>query len=369
MPEQRAARVAGSLRARIPREYESASFEHSNVSGLPRQAVQDVRRYVDALPQKLADGDGLWFSGGTGTGKTWLAMLVAKRAIEGGHGVAIYNVPRLLSEIRRTYDGEGVSTLDLLDQLTSVPLLVLDDIGVERSNPWVLEQLYTVINERWQERRSIILTTNLDRQELNDHIGERAVSRLVGMCDVVPLGVGGDAGDHRIRHGDTSPAWLAEAVRDLPGAPRPDDRRGDPAAPDLARGAWGPPPPYPGPAPYADAPPYAGDGTPRAGDGTPRADDRASSSGDGTPRADDRASSSGDGTSRADVPSPPDLRPEHTTQADGGPDGRGPLPPRPDLAPPPASPPPAARPFGADPADLRRPDRRVHDERDHRRRP
>lgn len=185
MPEQRARRTAGQLRARIPREYRDASFEHSNITTMPRDAVRHVRSYVETLPERLAEGDGLWISGGVGAGKTWLAMLVARYAIEQGHGVAVYSVPRLLSEIRRTYDGEGVSTLELLDQLTSVSLLVLDDVGTERSNPWVLEQLYTIINERWQEQRSIVLTTNLDHAEMQEQIGERTVSRLEGMCQAI----------------------------------------------------------------------------------------------------------------------------------------------------------------------------------------
>lgn len=193
MPEQRAARVAGTLRARIPREYQDASFQHTNISGLPRNAVARVRRYVDTLDERLEAGDGLWISGSIGTGKTWLAMLVARYAIEQGRAVAVYSVPRLLSEIRRTYDGEGTKTLDLLDQLTEVSLLVLDDVGTERTNPWVLEQLYSIINERWQERRAIVLTTNLNPIDMQDQIGERAVSRLVGMCETVTI----NGVDHR----------------------------------------------------------------------------------------------------------------------------------------------------------------------------
>lgn len=196
MPEQRARRMAGQLRARIPREYRDASFEHSNIATMPRPAVRTVREYVDTLPERLSEGDGLWISGGVGAGKTWLAMLVARYAIEQGHGVAVYSVPRLLSEIRRTYDGEGLSTLELLDQLTSVSLLVLDDVGTERSNPWVLEQLYTIINERWQEQRSIVLTTNLDRDAMQEQIGERTVSRLEGMCQSILVDTP-DQIDHR----------------------------------------------------------------------------------------------------------------------------------------------------------------------------
>lgn len=221
MPEQRASRAAGKLRARIPREYQTASFEHTNISGLPRPVVRDVRGYVDALDEKIEAGDGLWISGSVGTGKTWLAMLVARYAIERGHPVAVYSVPRLLSEIRRTYDGEGTTTLDLLDQLTSVSLLVLDDVGTERSNPWVLEQLYTIINERWQEQRAIVLTTNLDPIAMQEQIGERTVSRLEGMCHMITI----DGVDHRTSRNRPDPGTtrLDPPVYDRdPGAARHD---------------------------------------------------------------------------------------------------------------------------------------------------
>ncbi|MBF6619204.1 MAG: ATP-binding protein [Patulibacter sp.] len=251
MPEQRAQRMAGQLRARIPREYRDASFEHSNISTMPRDAVRHVRAYVDALPERLAEGDGLWISGGVGAGKTWLAMLVARYAIEQGQAVAVYSVPRLLSEIRRTYDGEGLSTLELLDQLTSVSLLVLDDVGTERSNPWVLEQLYTIINERWQEQRSVVLTTNLDRDAMQEQIGERTVSRLEGMCQSI-LVDSAEPVDHRTERRRID---VGVSRHDPSGTGTSD---GDGAVP--APGTFGAPPPF-DPGPPAD--PY--DVLPRPG--------------------------------------------------------------------------------------------------------
>lgn len=256
MPEQRARRMAGQLRARIPREYRDASFEHSNITTMPRPAVRAVKDYVDTLPERLAEGDGLWISGGVGAGKTWLAMLVARYAIEQGRGVAVYSVPRLLSEIRRTYDGEGMSTLELLDQLTSVSLLVLDDVGTERSNPWVLEQLYTIINERWQEQRSIVLTTNLDRDAMQEQIGERTVSRLEGMCQAILVDTP-DEIDHRTerrrldtgvtRHDATRSGGPGAGVSALDGPALPPGAFAEPRAHDPDRSGHGPSAPVPPP--------------------------------------------------------------------------------------------------------------------------
>ncbi|MFM8792946.1 MAG: ATP-binding protein [Solirubrobacterales bacterium] len=152
--------------------------------------VSQVREYCDRLDESLDSGRGLWFFGNSGTGKTTLAMLVSKLTIETGRTAAIYSMPQLLSRIRQTFDslpGEE-SYLDLFGQLTSVDLLLLDDLGSENRTEWVLEQLYALINERYEAERSLVVTTNLTAEKLEEQIGERVVSRLVEMCgDPLPL--------------------------------------------------------------------------------------------------------------------------------------------------------------------------------------
>ncbi len=67
-------------------------------------------------------------------------------------------------------------------------LLHLDDVGAENRTDWALEQLYSIINTRYEEERSIVVTTNLKPDELADQIGPRTVSRLTEMCpDQLPL--------------------------------------------------------------------------------------------------------------------------------------------------------------------------------------
>ena len=71
-------------------------------------------------------------------------------------------MPRLLAEIKRTFDRDATdSYMDFFRRLCTVDLLVLDDLGAEKQTEWVLEQLYSIVNERWQDRRSIVVTTNL----------------------------------------------------------------------------------------------------------------------------------------------------------------------------------------------------------------
>lgn len=178
---------ARSLSALIPRLYRDVSFDRPPVTDIDRQVVAATRAFTRRIDQHLDAGRGLWFMGPVGTGKTTLAMLVSKAALKAGRTVAIYSLPRLLNEIRDTYRAER-SHVALLDRLTAVDLLHIDDVGAERSNDWVLEELYSIVNSRYEEQRSMLITTNiLDREQLCEQIHERTVSRLTEMCDELPL--------------------------------------------------------------------------------------------------------------------------------------------------------------------------------------
>ena len=86
--------------------------------------------------------------------------------------------------------------LAFFDRLVSVDLLHLDDLGAERSTDWVLEQLYAIVDRRYNDERSIVFTTNLEEPELTEQVGTRTVSRLVEMCDGNPLPLFGE--DRRV---------------------------------------------------------------------------------------------------------------------------------------------------------------------------
>jgi DNA replication protein DnaC len=190
----RAARIAGartkSLAGRIPRRYRGVSFERPPVSDIARTApdqVRTVRRYVQQIAANLDEGKGLWIQGDVGTGKTTLAMLVSKSALDAGRSVAIYSLPRLLNLLRESMDSEA-GMVDFMDRLTAVDLLHLDDLGAENQTDWVLEQLYSIVNARYEAEQAIVATTNLMPDELSERLGARTVSRLVEICgDLIPL--------------------------------------------------------------------------------------------------------------------------------------------------------------------------------------
>jgi len=173
----------------IPKRFRGVGFDRQPIADMDPTLTREIRSFVRAIDGNLDKGKGLWLFGDVGTGKTSLAMLVSKAALEAGRSVAIYSMPRLLSDIKETYeDRSETSYMQLFERLVGVDLLHIDDLGAEKRTDWVLEQLYSIINERWQEQRSVIVTTNLiDVDELRDQIGPRTVSRLHEMCDLIPI--------------------------------------------------------------------------------------------------------------------------------------------------------------------------------------
>jgi DNA replication protein DnaC len=221
-PRRIAKRKARALAAVIPRRYQGVSFDRPPVTQINPHVVSAVRRYVDTLPAQLEDGRGIWFQGDVGTGKTTLAMLISTEALRRGHSVAIYSLPRLLGLLRESFnEGAEASLSELQDRLTAVELLHVDDVGAEKTSPWVLEQLYSIVNARYEDGKAIMLTTNLDHVALREQIGERTVSRLVEMCgDPLPL----FGSDRRIE---------ADLALDMP-APRGELRYGEQGAAPFA---------------------------------------------------------------------------------------------------------------------------------------
>ena len=184
----RRARSRG-MQGTLPQRYRGVSFDRPPVSNMALQratasVVAEVREFCDSIGDELAEGNGVWLQGDVGTGKTSLAMLISKTAIEAGMSVAIYSMPRLLARIRRTYDADvgEEGYLSFFDRLTSVDLLHIDDLGAEKRSDWVLEQLYAIVDRRYEEQRSMVVTTNMETPELKEQIGARTVSRLLQIC-------------------------------------------------------------------------------------------------------------------------------------------------------------------------------------------
>jgi len=95
-----------------------------------------------------------------------------------------YNVPRMLYYVKRDFQDRG----DYQDRvLDSNNVFILDDIGVEKVTEFVEEFLYMLINNQYEKVYPIIITSNLSLSQLAERLGDRIVSRIKEMCEVVEI--------------------------------------------------------------------------------------------------------------------------------------------------------------------------------------
>ena len=139
----------------------------------------------------------LYIAGDIGTGKTFLASCLAADLIRRKVQVKWCNVGDVLRTIRSSFDRKDVTEEETIRQFTAPRVLVLDDLGKERPTEWAVEQLFSIINTRYDAKRPIIVTTNYGGQDLVQRLtprGERddttpraIVDRLREMSTVIKL--------------------------------------------------------------------------------------------------------------------------------------------------------------------------------------
>ncbi|HEV2113715.1 MAG TPA: ATP-binding protein [Terriglobales bacterium] len=202
-------RVARLLaQARIPARYqhcELADYD-PNFSGA-NSSLASARlaagRFVEEYP---VEKTGLLFTGSIGVGKTHLAVGIARELIVGkGVPCLFCDYRELLKEIQNSYNPSVSATeMSILRPVFEAEVLVLDELGAVKPTEWVWDTVSLVLNTRYNDVRTTIITTNLPDQPaagavreshgrgprdetLGDRIGERMRSRLHEMCRKVEM--------------------------------------------------------------------------------------------------------------------------------------------------------------------------------------
>lgn len=171
--------------SRIPDRYVGKTFEDYRVDANNHEAVTFAQ-------QALNLKHGAYFYGECGTGKTFLASIVAQEFLREGKSVLFVKVPGLLDDIKATFNGQG-RELELLDELRAATLVVLDDFGMEKPTQWAGATLCKVLDMRYDNPIGrTLVTSNLSPSELSQHLnnavdgsnlnGSRIFDRLKEIC-------------------------------------------------------------------------------------------------------------------------------------------------------------------------------------------
>jgi len=191
--------------ARIPKRYEHcelASFEPNysgNNASLGRAAMM-AQKFVDEYPLEKT---GLLFLGPIGVGKTHLAAGIIRELMQKNVPCLFCDYRELLKEIQNSYNPSVSATeMSILRPVFQAEVLVLDELGAVKPSEWVWDTVSLILNTRYNDVRTTIITTNLAdappagaepyskvRREdtLGDRIGERMRSRLHEMCRKIEM--------------------------------------------------------------------------------------------------------------------------------------------------------------------------------------
>ena len=201
-------------RAHIPKRYEQCildSFEPKYYKGADRSlglALMQARGFIKSYPLET-QGRGLLLTGSIGVGKTHLAVGILQALVteRGAYGL-FYDYRDLLKQVQNSYNNSVAATeLEVLRPVFEAEVLVLDELGAAKPSDWVWDTVAHILNTRYNDRRTTIITTNyanagplgtesgagasaraaMRDETLGDRIGERMRSRLQEMCVVVEM--------------------------------------------------------------------------------------------------------------------------------------------------------------------------------------
>lgn len=154
------------------------------------QAVVICKKWVSDYQANFKSGKGLFFTGSVGTGKTHLIAAIidciarTKKRLH-LNKIIYRNATSLLNEIRSSYDNNGFDTV--LDRFKNAHLLIIDDLGAEKTTDWVLDIFFEIIDYRYAELKPVIIATNLTPAEIKQKLDERIMSRIYEMCIGIKL--------------------------------------------------------------------------------------------------------------------------------------------------------------------------------------
>lgn len=159
-----------------PDKYNTTRSPRENIESIQKECINFINDFDNPSEPNLL------FSGNTGLGKTFLSSCIANEMIKKGKNVLYQTAPIMFDKILDFKFGK--TSDNLLDDIYSVDLLIIDDLGTETRSDYKITELFNIINSRLLNQNNrvtkTIISTNLTLQELYDTYEERIISRIVG---------------------------------------------------------------------------------------------------------------------------------------------------------------------------------------------
>ena len=162
--------------------FRTACFSNYQIRNGNERHLKVAKKYCIEFSKMYERNQGLLFWGTVGTGKSYTAACIANYLLEANTSVVMTSFVRILQEMQG-FDREREETFT--NKLNSVKLLIIDDLGAERSTDYALEKVYGIIDNRYRAKKPLILTTNLtlrQMQEATDIRYARIYDRIFEMC-------------------------------------------------------------------------------------------------------------------------------------------------------------------------------------------
>lgn len=151
----------------IKKRFQQRTFDNFKTDTPERKrCYRAAKEYADNFATLYPTGEGLYIEGSNGTGKTHLAAAIALQLIEQGIPVVCKTSSDLLGDIKRSFDEGATSEYDILRAYKDVDLLIIDDLGKEQCTDWSMSTLYSILNDRYEDMKPTIITTNYGDMDL-----------------------------------------------------------------------------------------------------------------------------------------------------------------------------------------------------------
>jgi DNA replication protein DnaC len=150
------------------------TFKPRGHIGLPPFQADSLERSYNQSRHFASFLEGwLLLQGGFGCGKTHLAAAIANFAVGLGVPTLFITVPDMLDQLRFAYGDVETTFEERFDEIRQAGLLVLDDFGTQNATPWAQEKLFQIINYRYVNRLPLVVTTNLNLEDIESRIRSR----------------------------------------------------------------------------------------------------------------------------------------------------------------------------------------------------